>query len=349
MLDAVADGRVDVLLVSPERLGNPRFAAQLPGADRPLRAARHRRGPLHLGLGFRLPARLPAPHPHADVARRGTPVLATTATANARVTSDVAAQLGPHTVTLRGSLARASLRLAVVPGLDPVARYAWVADALDAARGSGIVYVLTVAETERARRAPACTRSRRRRLLVGGRPRTSANALEARLRANEVKAVVATSALGMGYDKPDLAFCIHVGSPSSPVAYYQQVGRAGRALDDADRRAAAGGRDDERIWEYFATVRHPRAGARRRRARRPRRWGRRSLPALETATGLRRGRLEAMLQVLAVDGVVERTTGTAGCPPASPWVYDAAKWTRWPCACRPRPTSCARYAAGPAA
>ena len=166
-----------------------------------------------------------------------TPVLATTATANERVTADVAAQLGPDTVTLRGSLARASLRLAVVPGLSPLERYAWVADALrHAARAPGIVYVLTVAETERVagflRRAGSST-SRRTR----GR-RQNREELEDRLRRNEVKALVATSALGMGYDKPDLAFCLHLGSPASPVAYYQQVGRAGPG---AGRRAGRAG------------------------------------------------------------------------------------------------------------
>jgi len=79
----------------------------------------------------------------------GTRVLATTATANQRVTADVARQLSEDTVILRGSLGRSSLRLAVVPQLRPLERYAWVAEALRSLPGSGIVYVLTVAETER--------------------------------------------------------------------------------------------------------------------------------------------------------------------------------------------------------
>ena len=85
-----------------------------------------------------------------------------------------------------------------------------------------------------------------------GRPRTG-RSCEDRLRRNEVKALVATSALGMGYDKPDLAFCLHLGSPASPVAYYQQVGRAGRALDDATA-VLVPSEADERIWDYFATA-----------------------------------------------------------------------------------------------
>ena len=80
--------------------------------------------------------------------------------------------------------------------------------------------------------------------------------MEERLRANQVKAVVATSALGMGYDKPDLSFVVHVGSPASPVAYYQQVGRAGRGIDDAVAVLLPSD-GDERIWDYFATASIP--------------------------------------------------------------------------------------------
>ena len=252
----------------------------------------------------------------------GTPVLATTATANARVTEDVATQLGDDTVTLRGSLARTSLRLAVVPRLDGVQRAAWVADALGRLPGSGIVYVLTVAETDRVAGLLA-DRGYDVAAYSSAVGTAEREALEDRLRRNEIKALVATSALGMGFDKPDLAFCIHVGSPASPVAYYQQVGRAGRALDDAVAvlLPSAG---DERVWEYFATSGIPvpehvdavlgalDAGAS-------------SVPAIESATRLRRGRVEALLKILAVDGVVAR--GVDGwAATGTPWTYDAAKW-----------------------
>ena len=138
-----------MLLVSPERLANPSFARQLPDllAATGLLVIDEAHCVSDWGFDFRpdyqrLTRTLLALAP-------GTPVLATTATANQRVTADVAAQLGEDTVTLRGSLARASLRLAVVPGLSVLDRYAWVADALRTLPGSGIVYVLTVAETER--------------------------------------------------------------------------------------------------------------------------------------------------------------------------------------------------------
>jgi hypothetical protein len=76
------------------------------------------------------------------------------------------------------------------------------------------------------------------------------------LAANACKAVVATSALGMGYDKPDLAFVVHYQAPDSPVGYYQQVGRVGRALDRAEV-ILLGGPEDRRIWDYFTTTAFP--------------------------------------------------------------------------------------------
>jgi len=323
VLDSLRAGSIDILLISPERLANPRFAAQLPEllASCGLLVIDEAHCVSDWGFDFRpdyqrLTRTLMSLAP-------GTPVLATTATANERVTADVAAQLGDGTVTLRGSLARASLSLAVVPRLDSVHRYAWVSDALSRLSGSGIIYVLTVAETERVTAL----------LVDAGHDVAAYSAsvepaqrerLEDRLRANETKALVATSALGMGYDKPDLAFCIHIGSPASPVAYYQQVGRAGRALDDAVAvlLPSAG---DERIWDYFATAGIPdpshvehvlgalAAGAT-------------SVPAIESATGLRRGRLDSLLKILAVDGVVERGTG-GWASTGTPWHYDEAKWT----------------------
>ena len=250
-------------------------------------------------------------------------MLATTATANQRVTADVAAQLGQDTVTLRGSLARASLRLAVVPGLSALERYAWVADALRELPGSGIVYVLTVAETERV--AAFLNEQGHDVAAYSGRP-TNREQLEDRLRDNEIKALVATSALGMGYDKPDLAFCIHLGSPASPVAYYQQVGRAGRALDDAVA-VLVPAESDERIWDYFATAGIPdetQVGAGPRRARRRRaavaardRGGHRhpARPAGDAAEDPRGGRRR-------------RARSGGWVATGQPWYFDEAKWTR---------------------
>jgi ATP-dependent DNA helicase RecQ len=316
-------GAIDVLLVSPERLANPRFARRI--------------GPIieaaglivideahcisDWGFDFRPDYQRLS---HLLTASPSTPVLATTATANERVTIDVARQLGASTLVLRGSLARSSLRLSVLPGLGPLERYAWVDGALELLDGSGIVYVPTVADTNRL---AGFLESRGHSVAAySGRLEASEREdVEDALRANRLKAVVATSALGMGYDKPDLGFCIHVGSPDSPVAYYQQVGRAGRAIERADA-VLLPAETDERLWEYFATASIPDpAHIAKVLAALEERGQPMSVPALEAGTGVRRGRLEALLRIVAVEGSVERVVD-GWVSTGVPYAYDEAKW-----------------------
>jgi ATP-dependent DNA helicase RecQ len=321
VLDDLRSGRLDVLLISPERLANPGFAAQLPAllSACGLLVIDEAHCVSDWGLDFR-PDYQRLTRTLLQLAPN-TPVLATTATANQRVTLDVAAQLGAETVTLRGSLARVSLRLAVVPGLSTLEGYAWVAEALQTLPGSGIVYVLTVAETERL---TAFLVDQGLDVAAYSGQSDNRETLEGRLRRNEIKALVATSALGMGYHKPDLAFCIHLGSPASPVAYYQQVGRAGRALNDAIA-VLVPGPPDERIWEYFATSGIP-TDEQVERILDALGDGPQSLGGVEAATGIRRGRLETLLKILAVDEVVTKSrdgweaTGRT-------WYFDEQKWS----------------------
>ena len=320
----VEAGSVDVLLVSPERLANPKFTRRI--------------GPIIESAGLIV---IDEAHCISDwgfdfrpdyqrisqilMASPDTPVLATTATANQRVTADVAGQLGSSTLVLRGSLARSSLRLSVIPGLASLERFAWVDGALGLLAGSGIIYVPTVADTTKL----AGFLTSRGHLVApySGRLEPEAREqVEDDLRENRLKAVVATSALGMGYDKPDLGFCLHVGSPSSPVAYYQQVGRAGRAIDRAEA-VLLPAENDEALWEYFATASIPVPADIATTLDALGETGEpMSVVSLETATGIRRGRIESLLKVIAVENVVERVTEgwrTTG----NPYVFDEAKWT----------------------
>jgi ATP-dependent DNA helicase RecQ len=322
VLADVRAGAVDVLLVSPERLANPRFADQV------LATLAGRLGMLVIdeahsvsdwGHDFR-----PDYRRVADVLRDlnpDTPVLATTATANARVTDDLAAQLGQATVVLRGPLTRSSLQLVSLPPMKPLLRYAWVTQHLGALPGSGICYCLTVADAERLGALLADRYGADQVAVYTSKLEAEARAeVEQRLRDNRVKVVVATSALGMGFDKPDLGFVVHVGAPPSPVAYYQQVGRAGRGLDHA-LVVLVPADADEAVWEHFATATVPvpeqvdKVLAALGEADGPQ-----SVPALEAATGVRRGRVELMLKQLAVDGVVVR--GVSGWEATGrPWTY----------------------------
>lgn len=323
----LADDAVDVLLVSPERLNNPAFREQqLPALVR-------RIGMLVVdeahcisdwGHDFRpdyrrlrdLIAGIPA----------GVPVLATTATANSRVVADVAEQLGhgDDVLTIRGPLARTSLRLGVLRLPDAPTRLAWLLSHLDDLPGSGIIYTLTVSaanDTARLLRE----RGHDVRAYTGQTDPDEREESEALLKRNEVKALVATSALGMGFDKPDLGFVLHLGAPSSPVAYYQQVGRAGRASASADVLLLPGP-EDRAIWHYFATASMP-DEERARRVIAELSDEPLSTPALEARVDIRRTPLELLLKVLDVDGAVRRVQG-GWVATGEPWAYDADRYGR---------------------
>ncbi|GAA1228015.1 RecQ family ATP-dependent DNA helicase [Rhodoglobus aureus] len=353
----LANDEVDVLLVSPERLNNPSFR------DNQLPALINRIGMLVVdeahcisdwGHDFRpdyrrlreLITTMPA----------GVPVLATTATANSRVVADVAAQLegsaeagaaehgdtngagsdagnrnsngGTEVVTIRGPLARASLRLGVLRMPDARARLGWLLSHLAELPGSGIIYTLTVSAAEDTARLLRDS-GLDVRAYTGKTDPQEREESEQALKDNTVKALVATSALGMGFDKPDLGFVVHLGAPSSPVAYYQQVGRAGRATDNADVLLMPGPEDEE-IWKYFATSSMPDQDRAELviaelTAAAASGNGTLSTPALEARVNLRRTPLELLLKVLDVDGAVARVQG-GWVATGQSWVYDAERY-----------------------
>ncbi|MCI2416292.1 RecQ family ATP-dependent DNA helicase [Saccharopolyspora sp. K220] len=332
--EQVAAGEVDVLLVSPERLNNPDFR------DTILPELTQSAGLLVVdeahcisdwGHDFRpdyrrlrtLLAELP----------EGVPVLATTATANDRVVQDVADQLGvggehadpQETLVLRGSLDRESLRLGVVRLPTAQARLGWLASHLAELPGSGIIYTLTVAATDEIaaylRDQGYQVASYSGRTDPGERQQAEADLL-----ANRVKALVATSALGMGFDKPDLGFVVHLGAPSSPIAYYQQIGRAGRGVQRAEVLLLPGPEDRD-IWTYFASLAFPPEPTVRAVLDALGQQGRMSTAALEPHVELGRTRLEMVLKVLDVDGAVRRVKGGWEAT-GQPWHYDAERYQR---------------------
>jgi ATP-dependent DNA helicase RecQ len=321
----IRDGVVDVLLISPERLNNPDFRDDiLPrlAATTGLLVVDEAHCVSDWGHDFRPDYRRLRTF-LAGLPER-TPVLATTATANGRVTDDVADQLGDALV-LRGSLERESLRLAVLDLPTPAHRLGWLADHLADLPGSGIIYTLTVAaaaETSEFLRGRGYAVA----AYTGQSEDADRRAAEQDLLDNKIKALVATSALGMGFDKPDLGFVVHLGAPPSPIAYYQQVGRAGRAVAEAEVLLLPGA-EDVAIWRYFASLAFPqeeqvRAVLAALHPERPI-----STPALEPVVDLRRARLELMLKVLDVDGAVRRVRG-GWLATGRPWSYDAARLRR---------------------
>ncbi|MCW2808839.1 MAG: ATP-dependent helicase RecQ [Marmoricola sp.] len=322
----VEAGEVDVLLVSPERLNNPTFR------DDVLPQLTETAGLLVVdeahcisdwGHDFRPDYR--RIRQMLTTLPPGIPVLATTATANSRVTGDVAEQLGTDVLVLRGSLDRESLHLSVLPLERPEHRLAWLGEHLEEFEGSGIIYTLTVAATQevaehlRARGHAVAAYS-------GQTEATERLALEQDLLAGRLKALVATSALGMGFDAR-LGFVVNLGAPSSPVAYYQQVGRAGRGTDHA-KVVLMPAQEDRDIWRYFASLAFPPEQHVRTTLRVLAENGAAmSTASLETHVDLSRTRLETMLKVLDVDGAVDRVRG-GWTATGQEWAYDQERYDR---------------------
>jgi ATP-dependent DNA helicase RecQ len=319
----LASGAIDALFISPERLANPYFLrSTLPSIERGI-------GMLVIdeahcisdwGHDFRpdyrrivsIVNRLPST----------VPVLATTATANDRVVRDVESQLGDRVSVVRGPLARESLRLQTIRLPAAEERLAWLAQHLPALPGSGIVYTLTVRDAElvsdwlasRGIDAPA---------YHGGMAADQRAPLEDALRSNRVKALVATVALGMGFDKPDLGFVVHYQRPGSVVAYYQQVGRAGRAIDEAIA-VLLDGDEDSRIHEWFIETAFPTLPEQHAIVDVLDREAGLTLLQLEGRVNMKHGRLQKALKHLEVDGIVIKE-GSQYSRTANPFLPDTRR------------------------
>lgn len=243
LLAAVAAGEVEVLLAAPEQLGSDDLLEAV-GGRVGLLAVDEAHCAVAWGMDFR-PSYLSL-GAVADALGRP-PVAALTATAGPMTREDVAGFLGLHDpLEVVGDPVRANLHLAVEHRLDAAVARADLVAAVRKARGTGIVYVATTAEAEDlaadldARRRPGVA-------FHGRLPAKRRAELVERYADGERMVVVATSAFGLGIDRPDVRFVHHLGPPETLEALYQEVGRAGRDDRPAD-----------------ATVFAPRSGGKRR-------------------------------------------------------------------------------------
>ena len=318
---AALSGQADALLISPERLANESFMNDLllPLAeDVGLLVVDEVHCISDWGHDFR-----PDYRRLASVLRRmpaNLPIVGTTATANNRVIADVKSQLGELQVQ-RGRLMRESLHLQTIRLSTQAERLAWLAEHVNELPGTGIIYTLTVRDAEQVsdwlNQRGICVRPYHanvedRRFADSNEYRQR---LELALDRNEVKALVATPALGMGYDKPDLGFVVHYQAPGSIIAYYQQVGRAGRGIARAVG-VLMSGVEDARIHDYFRRTAFP-----------DEEWVTAVLRALEESEeglgirdlerslNLRHGQIEKVLKILSVDN-------------PAPILRDGARWRR---------------------
>ncbi len=319
---AVLEDEADALLISPERLANDEFVENvlLPIAERiGLLVVDEAHCISDWGHDFR-----PDYRRLVNILQRipgNVPILGTTATANNRVVEDVQAQLGDIGIQ-RGTLMRQTLSLQTLRLPSQAARLAWLAEHIDSLPGTGIIYTLTKRDANQVADWLQEHGISARAYYSGVNSDDFEDSdayrqhLEQQLLRNEIKALVATTALGMGYDKPDLGFVVHYQAPGSIVAYYQQVGRAGRGIEYAAGILMSGDEDDN-IHEYFRRSAFPRE-----------QWviailealeesDGLSVPQLEEAVNLRRGQIEQVLKFLSVE------------LPA-PVIKSEARWQRTP-------------------
>ncbi|MGV8075070.1 MAG: RecQ family ATP-dependent DNA helicase [Syntrophobacteraceae bacterium] len=251
----LASNHVDVLLISPERLANDEFRQNILSniaSNIGLFVIDEAHCISDWGHDFRPDYRRIVRVLQAIPSN--IPVLATTATANDRVVNDIKSQLGDNILLQRGSLVRRSLKLQNINMPSPAARMAWLAQTIPYLSGSGIIYTLTQRDAERVAEWLQINEINAKAYhsdIPNREDGTSIKEeLEQQLLNNEIKALIATVALGMGFDKPDLGFVIHFQRPASVVHYYQQVGRAGRAVDEAFGILLCGEEDDY-IADFF--------------------------------------------------------------------------------------------------
>jgi ATP-dependent DNA helicase RecQ len=247
--EAVIGGSCDLLLISPERLANPEFQEDVllkMDDEFGLLVVDEAHCISDWGHDFRpdyrrikrilqqLPGHIP--------------VAATTATANDRVVDDVTNQVSGLSV-IRGDLVRDSLRIQTSNLGSRARRLAWLAENIPDLPSSGIVYCLTTNEVETVSEW-LNDRDLEFEPYHGGVDGDRRQELEHQLMENEVDGLVATNALGMGFNKPDLGWVIHFQRPPNLIRYYQEIGRAGRGLDEAFAVLLSGNEDD-RIAEFF--------------------------------------------------------------------------------------------------
>jgi ATP-dependent DNA helicase RecQ len=324
---AIAEDRCDVLLISPERLSNASFLQRI------LPRMQGRIGlfvvdEVHCisdwGHDFRPDYRRIVRIVRALPA--SVPIMGTTATANDRVIADIKDQFEGDLAIIRGPLARASLRLQTIKLADQSERLAWLSEHVPSFPGSGIIYCLTVADV---RRVAAWLQSSGvdAEPYYAGLDTAQKVTAEQRLLRNELKVLVATVALGMGFDKPDLGFVVHYQRPGSVIAYYQQVGRAGRAVADAFA-ILLNGREDDEIQDYFIESAFPQPAQMQE-----------IVDLLEASdsgltqreildkSNLSFGTVERALKLLEVDGAVTRQEGVV-IRTLNPWLLDADRISR---------------------
>lgn len=314
--------KVDVLIISPERLANQDFIDNylLPIAEKiSLLVVDEAHCISDWGHDFR-----PDYKRIVNILKFlpiNTPILCTTATANDRVINDIKSQLSDIEI-IRGQLHRKSLSLDTITLPSQEERFVWIKNALFKIPGTGIIYTLTIRDSLCLTNWLKLNGINAEAYYSGIKKEgwedsdTYREYLERLLLENKIKVLVATTALGMGFDKPDLSFVIHYQMPNSIISYYQQVGRAGRALKNAFGILLCG-KEDKDIHQYFRNSAFPEEKEINVILSALDKYDGLSIRQIEEFTNISNTRIEKALKVLSVMS-------------DAPVIKQGGKWTRTP-------------------
>lgn len=324
VLRGIIDGEIDLVLVTPETLFTNDVQAALPRMRIGLFVIDEAHCISDWGHDFRLEySRL------KEVLRvlpSNVPVLATTATANDRVVDDLKVQLGDQVFVSRGPLTRESLYIQVIRLQKKAERYAWILENINRMPGCGIIYCLTqrdcdyLADFLQKNGISALSYYSR-----DGEEEEKNREAEEALKRNQIKALVATIKLGMGYDKEDISFVIHFQMPANIVSYYQQIGRAGRNIDRAYVILMTG-QEDEDILRYFIETAFPTKEETEKIIACITEQEGMSQRDLEARLNLKRNRIENALRFMQNDGFIYKEKSKYYVSP-KPFVYDDAHYS----------------------
>ena len=238
----------DLVLATPESLMNKKFRQYLPDIRIGLLVIDEAHCISDWGHDFRLEYN--KIYRVIEQLQPNVPVLATTATANNHVIEDLQNQMGKPKVS-RGHLMRDNLSIQILPLSDKESRYAWILDNIGRLPGTGIIYCLSRKDCTWLSDF-LCENGISAEPYFSGDGEQEKKSQETlkRFLNDEIKVIVSTIKLGMGFDKGNVSFVIHFQCPKNVIAYYQQIGRAGRNISFARTFLMLGG-EDYRIHKGF--------------------------------------------------------------------------------------------------
>lgn len=259
---AIKNDEVDAIMIAPEKLNNAKFSTEIKAIIPyiSLFVVDEAHCISDWGHDFRVSFRR-----IVQFVRKLSPktaILATTATANDRVVRDIKFQLGKDLEVIRGNMNRENFAIDILRFGNNRGKLLWLERNLPllTKTGCGIIYCLTVKECKKVA-AFLCEKGFNAKAYYARLEPAEKKEIEKEFQQDKIDILVATIAFGMGVDKKNIAFVVHYQQPAGVIAYYQQIGRAGRSITSVPvaRAIMLVGDDDNETNIYFITHAFPTA------------------------------------------------------------------------------------------